>query len=147
MFVTENQIFVFIACIAFGGVSGIIFSLLQPVKILFKIKSVAVALDIISFLIVWALFVQYSLMMEFPSIRAYMPIGVFIGLTLYFKSFKIILAKYIQKLYNRCRIIFVKVRNDRRKNKKIDSRRDGRRGASRRHTSRRDDLSVNINRR
>ena len=52
MFVTQNQFFVFIACIAFGGAVGIIFSVFSCVKFFIKNKVLSAIPDIIAFIFV-----------------------------------------------------------------------------------------------
>ena len=117
MFVTFNQFYVFIASVAFGGIGGLLYSpiLLLRRKIdnlLFKFL-----LDTIYFLALSILFLFYGFLFKFPSLRAYMILGVFIGIILYVKSFHNILAKVTKKVYNIFRKIFVlrKRTDDRRK--------------------------------
>ena len=128
MFVTKNQFFVFVACVAFGVVLGaficcvnLIFSFMKNKKILHSINAVCL-------LLMGAGFSYYSYQMCFPNFRLYMLFGVILGVVGYFKSFHIILAKFCKKFYNG--IIKNKSRvkgiNDRAKNKKNDSGINGR---------------------
>ena len=121
MFVTKNQLFVFIACIAFGGCFGIFFSFTCFLKKVIKNKALSVLIDITTFILMGALFICYAYFMHFPSSRVYMPVGVCLGSILYFKSLHIILAKCAKKFYNICRKIKEKVINDRFKIKKANS--------------------------
>ena len=100
MFVTKHQFYVFVACVAFGGISGITFSISNTIKFCIKNKPVKTLLDVLAFLIVASAYVLFSHQLNFPNIRVFMIAGVFVGILLYFKSFHIILAKYLKKLYN-----------------------------------------------
>lgn len=100
MFVSSGQIFVFIACIAFGGVSGLVFFIISPFKMICKNKIIYAVLDFLCFALITYLFLLFYNRYKFPNLRAYMIIGVFLGLLCYFKSFNIILAKVQKKFYN-----------------------------------------------
>ena len=147
MFVSKNQFYVFVACVAFGGIAGVVFSIASIFKLPFKNKILLSIPDILSFIVVVFLYVFISDFSRFPTIRFYMPLGVLIGLYLYFKSFNIILAKWLKKIYNICVKKFVKVFYDGRKSKKTDSCGHGRRSSASSGASNSDGLSVNINRR
>ncbi len=149
MFVSSGQIYVFLACFAVGGVSGIFLSVSRGVKYLIKNKIVAVISDITAFLAITLSFIGLSFAFGFPNIRAYMPLGVFLGVIAYMKSFHIILAKLTIMIYNYIithtgRII--RNANDRRKTKKINSRRRSRRGAFGSDTAIDNGLSVDSDR-
>lgn len=116
MNVTANQFYVFISCLAFGGVTGIIYSLFGLIKFSVKIKAIKVIEDILFFVIFTAGYIIYSYIMGFPSIRAYMLFGAVLGLYLYGKSFNFILAKSGKMTYN---IINNKLR---KKKDRIDER-------------------------
>lgn len=100
MFVSKNQFFIFLACLSFGGFSGMLLSLIYGVKYFIKNKVVKIILDIISCSILGALFVIYSYKIYFPNFRIYMFFGVVVGLYLYLKSFHILLANFCKKIYN-----------------------------------------------
>ena len=101
MFVTENQFFVFVACVAFGGVFGVIYPLFALIKKPLKSKIAKGIADVIYFALFTAFFLPYGYFLGFPSFRIYMPVGALVGLFLYMKSFYIILAKYGEKAYNK----------------------------------------------
>ena len=143
MFVTKNQIFVFIACVAFGGVSGIIYSFAYILKYPIKNKWLKILPDVVVSMPIAIAFVIYAHGLNFPNVREYMVIGVFLGLFLYFKSFHILLANCIEKIYNIYKQKRIKRKNDRRKNKKINSRRHGRRSTARRRVVSGNGVSVN----
>lgn len=146
MFVTKHQFYVFIACIAFGGMGGVLFSIFQTIKFCIKNKLVKATFDVFVFLILAGGYVLYSHLLNFPNIRIYMMAGVFVGIVLYFKSFHIILAKYLKKLYN----IIVKnlkrkkkEKHERIKVKKSNSRNNGRSSSSRGRVAFNHGLSIN----
>jgi hypothetical protein len=100
MFVSANQIYVFLACVAFGGVVGVFFSVSSLLKSLIKIKWIKVIVEVLVFILVAVLYLLYSYNMHFPNLRLYMIGGVLVGITAYLKSFHIMLAKFLKKAYN-----------------------------------------------
>ena len=103
MFVSKSQFFVFMACVAFGGVSGTLLSVCAAIKFFIKNNLIKIMPDVIAFLSIAVLFFYYAYFIKMPNLRAYMIVGVFIGIALYFKSLHILLAKYAKKLYNICK--------------------------------------------
>lgn len=108
-FVSEGQIFVFIACVAVGAISGVCFSLSDLIKSGLKIKVLGVITDTFAFLSAFIVFQAAAYFFNFPSLRTYMVVGVFLGIFLYLKSFNIILAKLFKRLYNIIRIFNRKI--------------------------------------
>ena len=107
MYVTKNQIFVFIACYAFGCVVGVSFGIIDHIKKIIKVRFLGVVLEVLNFFIVSIIYLLYSHALRFPNFRLYMIIGVFLGVLSYLKSLHIIVAKCLQKVYN----IIVKIKN------------------------------------
>ncbi len=101
MYVSSNQFYVFLACISFGAVWGVVFSIESLLKRKIKIMYFRVLLDLIFFILLSGTYGIYSHWARFPSIRAYMPIGVIVGIYLYMKTFHIILAKAVKMAYNK----------------------------------------------
>ena len=101
MFVSANQFYVILACLSFGVVWGVVFSFLSLIKRKIKIVYLSVLLDILFFVLLSGSYVLYSHWAGFPSIRAYMPLGVLLGICLYMKSFHLILAKVLKMTYNK----------------------------------------------
>ena len=102
MFVASGQIIYFLQSVAIGGVSGIVYSIFRGVNFLLKrLKPIKVVLTILFYVVLYLIFLQLTFLLKFPNVRAYMILGVAIGLALYNKSFHIILAKVGEKLYNR----------------------------------------------
>ena len=100
MFITKNQIFIFIACLAFGGLGGGVLSFFQAIKFFIKNKIIKILLDLFGCVCVGVAYVHFSHSLKFPNFRAYMMVGVFVGIFLHLKSFHIILAKIAKKIYN-----------------------------------------------
>ncbi len=146
MLVTKNQIYVFIACIAFGVVSGVLFGILSILKIFLKYKILRLVPDVLAGLITGVLFVLYAYVLNFPTLRVYMVIGIMLGLVGYFKSFNIILAKSMEKIYNIYKSKKVRRKNDRIKVQKARGRRNSRRGDVNDNTDFHNGVSVNFNR-
>ncbi len=146
MFVTKNQIYVFIACIAFGGLCGIILSAISAIKYFVKNKYLIIIIDVFSWAFLGVLFSIYSYILNFPNFRFYMLAGVFISIVAYFKSFHIILAKRTKKLYNKIieKFKLKRTEDDRKKVQKSSGRKHGRRSASISNVSDGDGVSVDI---
>ena len=100
MNVSKNQFYIFLICVAIGVLFGIIFMLGSLFDKKIKIKKIIAIKDIFLFIIGVLLFVFISFYYNFPSIRAYMIIGFFVGFILHNKSLGIFLAKLIKKIYN-----------------------------------------------
>lgn len=147
MFVTKNQIFVFIACVSYGLFSGVAFGLLCFIKVFIKNKVLTVILDVICGAMLGAGFVSYAYKFNFPNLRAYMFVGILIGLLCYFKSFNILLAKSAEKIYNIYKSKKVKKTNDRIKIQKVSRRRNRRGSNVACHTDIGNGLSVSVNKR
>jgi len=100
VFVTKNQFYVFVACLAFGTVLALLYSVVRLVRYVFNSKVLLSAIDLLFLAFSGLLFSYYSHMLFFPNFRPYMLIGVFSGFFGYLKSFHILLAKTIKKFYN-----------------------------------------------
>ena len=100
MYVSHAQFSVFIACVFYGAVSAIFFELFTPIKKIIKPKFINEIIDFLIFVIVALGFNVYAYNMRFGDFRIFIPIGVFIGAFISFKSFNFALAKLAQKLYN-----------------------------------------------
>ncbi len=120
MFVSSNQIYVFLACLTFGYLSGVVFSGVKSISFFIKNTWIKAVLDLCAFLLVTFMYLLYSYNMKFPNFRLYMPLGVFIGIAFYFKSLYIILAKIGKKFYNIIKVKKVKTKDERIKSKKAN---------------------------
>ena len=101
MFVAKNQIFVVIACIAIGGIGGVLFSVSKFIKLFIKHARLKILPNIAAFCAFTAWYVWVSYRLQFPSYRVYMTAGALFGVLLYMKSFYITLALWTEKLYNK----------------------------------------------
>lgn len=134
MFVTANQFGVFVACFSIGGVCGALFSISALFKFVIKSVKLSWIFDVFAFILTSVIYVYTSHKLNFPNYRAYMTVGVFVGIFVYLKSFHILLAKSTKKIYNIIKTKIAKVRHDRIKDKKVDSGGDSRCGAFNRNT-------------
>lgn len=96
MFVSHAQFHVFSACVAFGGVIGILFLIVAPIKNIY----VKVLFDVLIFCVICILFVVYSYKLQFGNFRFYMPFGVLIGISSCVLSFNFILKKFFYFIFN-----------------------------------------------
>ena len=104
-------IFVFITCTCCGVISGIIYDILYIArsavcgirKEAFTVKDriFTIACDILYCLIFAAGFVFMSVMFDFDSLRLYMLLACLFGAFLYLKSFHLIVAFFVKKVYNK----------------------------------------------
>ena len=101
MFVTANQFYVFISCVFLGVFLGLPLSFVKFVNFLVKNKILTNVLYVIYFINLSLAYVYFAHALYFPSFRIYMIIGVLLGLFAYMKSLHFILAKLVEKLYNR----------------------------------------------
>ena len=98
MFVSKNQFAIFIICVFFGGLAGVLFQILSCFKIKIKNNYIWHLINVFLYVIVGFLFVLGSNLYNFPTFRWYMIAGFLIGKTLYRKSLGIILANFIKKI-------------------------------------------------
>ena len=104
-------LFVFITCTSLGVVSGIVYDVLYIArsavcginKQAFTVKDriFTVVCDILYCLIFAVGFVFISVMFDFDYLRLYMLLACLLGAFLYLKSFHVIVAFLVKKVYNR----------------------------------------------
>lgn len=104
------QIFVFIICLCCGILSGVVYDVLYIARCILcgvkkeaytaKDKIFTAVCDIIYFLIFAVGFVFISVMFDFGEFRLFMLLGCALGALLYLKSFHIIVAFLVNKVYN-----------------------------------------------
>ena len=100
MFLTFTQFCVFVACVGYGGISGIILSISFALKFFLSNKFLKICSDTFALVLIGVIYILYAYKIGFPSLRAYMLFGIFLGMVAYMKSFHIILAKIFKKAYN-----------------------------------------------
>ena len=101
MFVTKNQFYVFLACVAFGVFLACLLCCIKFVKFLSISNRILNIIELFFWAFSSLIFSYYSHILCFPNFRPYMLIGVLCGFFGYLKSFHIILAKITKKFYNR----------------------------------------------
>ncbi len=100
MFVSSNQFYVFVACVAIGCVCGVFFLISSALKKIVKSIFLRAFFDIVAFFITSVIYVYAAFKFSFPNFRFYMIIGVLCGIYAYMKSFAIIVANIVKKGYN-----------------------------------------------
>ncbi len=100
MFVTASQFYVFIACVSYGVISGVLLLVSEIFKPAIKVDFLKIFFDVICFVLISIGYVYYSYLLNFPNFRAFMFFGVLFGVFLTNKSFYLMLAKCRKKLYN-----------------------------------------------
>lgn len=105
------QIFIFITCAFCGVVSGVAYDILYVArcavcgihKEAFTVKDriFTIACDIVYCLVFCAIFIFASVMFSFYELRLYMLLGCASGAFLYLKSFHVIVAFFVRKVYNK----------------------------------------------
>lgn len=104
-------IFIFITCTCCGVLSGVVYDVLYIARCAVcgihkqaytvKDKIFTAACDVLYCLIFAAAFVFMSVMFNFDGLRFYMFLGCLLGAVLYLKSFHVIVAFSVKKVYNR----------------------------------------------
>ena len=118
-FISIDQPRVFLACVSIGIISGVIYLpfylVLQFIKINF-VKHIVNGLWLTSCSVI---FTYFNLIYEFPNFRAYMVVGVVLGIYLYKLSFHKVFAILLNKVYNVINKLIkkIKAKNERRKEK------------------------------
>ena len=105
------QIFIFIICTFCGVVSGIFYDVLYIARsavcgvrkeaFTVKDKIFTIACDVVYSLVFTAMFIFTSVMFNFYELRLYMLLGSLLGAFLYLKSFHVIVAFFVAKVYNK----------------------------------------------
>ena len=105
------QFFIFMTCMLCGIVSGVVYDVLYVVRVVLcgadksaytvKDKIFIAAADILYCLVFAAGFIFTSVMFDFEGLRLYMLIGCLLGALIYLKSFHLIVAFFLKKVYNK----------------------------------------------
>lgn len=101
MFVTANQIFIFLVCIYAGLLSGVIYDIFFFIKKFCGGQIFDIVLDVLFFVIFAVIYIFISFIFEFPVFRLYMFLAAQLGLLMYIKSFHILFANVAKKIYNK----------------------------------------------
>jgi len=116
MFVTSGQFTSFLFSVSFGIVFGVFWGL---IRLFFRStgklgKGIG---DVIFFIFLSLSFTYFAYLIKFPNIRLYMIAGILLGIFLYMKSFNIILANVLKKVYN---LSIKKILNKRKRGKTLE---------------------------
>ena len=105
------QIFIFITCAFCGVTSGVVYDILYIARcavcgirkeaFTLKDRIFTIACDVVYCLIFCAMFIFTSVMFNFYELRLYMLIGCILGALTYLKSFHVIVAFFVKKVYNK----------------------------------------------
>jgi len=101
MKVTIDQFFVFSALFSLGFLFGIIYTI---IILPFEIKKSVLLKNIVNillFLILSILFIIIYNALKMPNFRVYMFISVLLGFFVCYKTFRVMLAKLLIKVYNK----------------------------------------------
>ncbi len=105
------QIFIFLTCAGVGALSGIVYDVLYIARCAVcgvnkqaytaKDRVFIIACDILYFAVLSAAFIFVSVMFDFYELRFFMLAGCILGAFLYLKSFHVIVAFSVKKVYNK----------------------------------------------
>ena len=104
------QIYIFIICLFCGVISGVVYDILYIARCSLcgidkyaytvKDKIFLIICDLLYCLVFAAGFIFVSVLFDFGNLRAYMLIGCALGAIIYLKSFHIIVAFFVKRVYN-----------------------------------------------
>ena len=104
------QVFIFIICVSCGVISGVVYDVLYIARCAVcginkraytpNDKVFLIACDLLYSLVFAAMFIFISVMFDFDRLRLYMILGCLLGALLYLKSFHVIVAFSVKKVYN-----------------------------------------------
>lgn len=105
------QIFVFLTCAGCGALSGIVYDILYIARCAVcgvrkeaytaKDRIFTIACDLLYCAVFAAAFIFTSVMFDFYELRLFMLFGCVLGAFLYLKSFHVIVAFSVKKVYNK----------------------------------------------
>lgn len=105
------QVFVFLTCALLGVVSGAVYDVLYIARCAvcgvnvkaytLKDRIFTAACDLVYFAALSAGYVFISVLFGFENFRLYMAAGCALGAILYLKSFHVIVAFFVKKVYNK----------------------------------------------
>ena len=108
------DIFYFLTCTCLGILSGVVYDILYVARCIVcgvhrqgysaKDRIFIIVCDLIYCLVFAAAYVFVSVMFGFGNLRLFMVLGCLLGAILYLKSFHLIVAFFVNKLYNSIRL-------------------------------------------
>lgn len=96
---SENQLFVFFACMLSGVLSGLLYEINGLVRFCVRKKTAAIIADVVFFIVFACIYVGVSVVFRLPDYRLYMFLGQILGFLLYLESFHRIVAFLAKRLY------------------------------------------------
>ena len=100
MFSSFFQIYLFIANFSFGIIAGSFYTFIYDIKLPVKLSFLRYVIDLIFLLIIVFFYFMYTTIFNFPNIRFYEVLALFLGAVYGFKTFYIPVAKFLKVLYN-----------------------------------------------
>ena len=104
------QIYIFIICLFCGVISGIAYDILYIARCILcgidksnytvKDRIFLIICDLLYCILFAAGFIFVSVLFDFENLRAYMLIGCALGALIYLKSFHLIVAFFVSRVYN-----------------------------------------------
>ena len=118
-FISLDQPRVFLVCVFIGIICGVFYLPFYTALLFIKNKVIKHAIKGLWLVLSSIIFITVNLVYEFPNFRAYMVVGVAVGVYLYKLSFHKVFAILLNKVYNRINKLIKKVKasNERRKEK------------------------------
>ena len=145
------RFFIFIVCLFCGIISGILYDVLFVARVFLcgadkrvytvKDRIFIIAADILYCLTFAAGYIFTSVTFDFEGFRLYMLIGCGLGALLYLKSFQVIVAFSVKKVYNKLNLYLEKKggRSEEKPHRRGDN---GKRNTFNNNSRRRDNLSA-----
>ncbi|MBD5632763.1 MAG: hypothetical protein HDP34_05985 [Clostridia bacterium] len=147
------EFFIFMVCLFSGVISGVVYDVFYIARCFLcgtnkqeytvKDKIFIFAADLIYCLVFAAGFVFTSVMFDFSSLRLYMLLGCVLGAVIYLKSFHIIVAFFVNRVYNKLQETKEK-RNERAKTQPHRSRNHGKRNTLNSRSRRRNHIPAGV---
>ena len=104
------QVYIFIVCMFTGVLSGVVYDVLYIVRCILcgvnksaytvKDKIFLIICDLLYCLVFAAGYIFISVLFDFGQVRLFMLLGCALGAVIYLKSFHIIVAFFVHKVYN-----------------------------------------------
>lgn len=122
---TANQFYYFSLCICAGFCAGILYELFALIRLPFhcdkgRNKILNIALDVTFFISFSAVSVGFAYVCNLPDIRVYMWIGYVLGLGLYLKTLRRILAFLEKVCYNGFARVVKKAKSKRKTHTEVE---------------------------
>ena len=125
MFLSLDQPRVFAVCLIIGILSGVLYEVFGLILCFIKQKYIKHGVKFLWLILCVPIYISFSFYYEFPDFRAYMPIGVGVGIYLYKLSIHKIFAILQNKVYNIITKLVYKLKASNERSKKKANILDG----------------------